>query len=86
MSDASEGWHVAPVPGRGLRHRRDGLLELPLQEHCPGRPSPASLVLTVVEAEQLHAALCYALGDGPAPANAPECRKPVRYPGGRQQY
>ncbi|WP_284709442.1 hypothetical protein [Streptomyces malaysiensis] len=43
-------------------------------------------MLTVLEAEQLHAALCYALGGEPAPENAPECRKPVRYPGGRQKY
>jgi hypothetical protein len=86
MSDSSEGWQVGPVPGRGLRHGKDGLLELPLQVLRPGRASLASLVLTVAEAEQLHAALCYALGDEPAPANAPECRKPVRYPGGRQQY
>jgi hypothetical protein len=86
MSERSEGWQVGPVPGCGLRRGNDGLLELPLQVLRSGRASLASLVLTVVEAEQLHAALCYALGDEPAPANAPECRKPVRYPGGRQQY
>lgn len=86
MSDRSEGWQVGPVPGRGLRRGNDGLLELPLQVLRPGRASLASLVLTVVEAEQLHAALCYALRDEPAPANAPGCPKPVRYPGERQQY
>jgi len=86
MSDTSEGWQVGPVPGRGLRRSADGRLELPLHVIRPGRASLASLVLTVVEAEQLHAALCYALGDEPAPVNAPECRKPVRYPGERQQY
>lgn len=86
MSESSEGWHVGPVPGRGLRWGDDGLLELPLHVLRSGRVSLASLVLTVAEAEQLHAALCYALGDEPAPANAPECRKPVRYPGGRKQY
>ncbi len=86
MSDSSEAWQVGPVPGRGLRRSADSRLELPLRVIRPGRASLASLVLTVAEAEQLHAALCYALGDEPAPANAPECRKPVRYPGGRQQY
>ena len=40
---------------------------------------PNSLVLTGVQAEQLHA------GDY-APVDAPECRKAVRYPGGRQRY
>ncbi|AQW53049.1 hypothetical protein ACIQPP_03695 [Streptomyces violaceusniger] len=86
MSNASDGWQVGPAPGHGLRPRKDGLFELPLHVRRPGRASLASLVLTVVEAEQLHAALCYALGDEPAPENAPECRKPIRYPGGRQKY
>ncbi|GAA2299485.1 hypothetical protein [Streptomyces violaceusniger] len=86
MSDSAEGWQVGPAPGRGLRQGNDGLLELPLHVLRPGRASLASLVLTLVEAEQLHAALCYMLGGEPAPENAPECRKPVRYPGGRQKY
>ncbi len=86
MSRASDGWQVGPAPGRGLRPGKDGLFELPLRVLRPGRASLASLVLTVMEAEQLHAALCYALGGEPAPEDAPECRKPVRYPGGRQRY
>lgn len=86
MTRASDGWQVGPAPGRGLRLWKEGLLELPLRVLRPGRASLASLVLTVAEAEQLHAALCYALGDEPAPEGAPECRKPVRYPGGRQKY
>lgn len=86
MSEMSGGWKVAPAPGRGLRPGKGGLLELPLHVLRPGPASLASLVLTVVEAEQLHAALCYALGNEPAPKDAPECRQPVRYPGGRQKY
>jgi len=86
MSDTSEGWNVGPAPGRGLVPRKNGHFELPLRVLRPGRAAAASLVLTVVEAEQLHAALCYALDGEPAPVDAPECRKPVRYPGGRQQY
>lgn len=86
MSEASGGWQVGPAPGRGLCPGKDGRLELPLRVIRPGRASMASLVLTVVEAEQLHAALCYALGGEPTPEDAPECRKPVRYPGGRQRY
>jgi hypothetical protein len=90
MSDArpgtSGGWHVAPVPGRGLCRETDGRFVLPLHVIRPGSAARASLVLTVVEAEQLHAALCYALSGEPPPADAPECRKPVRYPGGRQRY
>ncbi|MGY0058271.1 hypothetical protein ACWY4P_17245 [Streptomyces sp. LZ34] len=46
----------------------------------------AELELTPAEAEQLHAALCYALGGQQPPTDAPECRQPIRYPGGRQRY
>ncbi|MES4904502.1 MULTISPECIES: hypothetical protein [unclassified Streptomyces] len=46
----------------------------------------ADLELTLVEAEQLHAALCYALGEQRPPDDAPDCRMPIRYPGGRQRY
>ncbi|ASQ95859.1 hypothetical protein CGL27_24830 [Streptomyces sp. 11-1-2] len=87
QSVGAEEWQVGPVPGRGLRHSRDGHLALPLQVVRSGQHvALASLILTVAEAEQLHAALCYALGAEPAPADAPECREPVRYPGGRQRY
>ncbi|OPF80029.1 hypothetical protein VT50_0214990 [Streptomyces antioxidans] len=86
MNEASGGWRVGAAPGRGPRRVEGGLLELPLHVLKPGRASLVSLVLTMVEAEQLHAALCDALGDEPAPVDAPECRQPVRYPGGRQKY
>lgn len=86
MSNTSEGWQVVPAPGRGLRAGKDGRLELPLQVLRPGRAALASLVLTVVEAEQLHAALCYALGGEPVPDDAPPCRDRTHYPGGRQRY
>ncbi|SCG01057.1 hypothetical protein GA0115260_1061718, partial [Streptomyces sp. MnatMP-M27] len=54
MNEMSGGWQVGPAPGRGLRPGKGGLLELPLHVLRPGRVSLASLVLTVVEAEQLH--------------------------------
>ncbi|MGW3562998.1 hypothetical protein ACWDSL_03685 [Streptomyces sp. NPDC000941] len=83
----AEGWQVGPVPGRGLRREGDGHLALPLQVVRSGQHVAfASLVLSVAEAEQLHAALCYALGGEPAPADAPECREPIHYPGGRERY
>ncbi len=80
-------WRIGPVPGRGLRRATDGELALPLQisrggQHC----AIAELELTPAEAESLHAALCYALSDQPPPPDAPECRQPVRYPGGRHRY
>ncbi|MFJ2515656.1 hypothetical protein ACIPEL_36565 [Streptomyces griseoviridis] len=43
-----------------------------------------SLLLTVAEAENLHASLCYALDGEPAPDDAPDCRKPIQYPGGQR--
>lgn len=77
---------VAPVAGRGLRRGRDGRLELPLRGVRPGDAAPATLVLTTLEAEQLHAALCYALDGEPVPGDAPGCRAAIRYPGGRERY
>ena len=69
-------------------HRAEGgVLALPLQISRDGRHlAVTELRLPPASAEQLHAALCYAL-DGQLPPNeAPECRQSVRYPGGRQQY
>ncbi|WP_438494079.1 hypothetical protein [Streptomyces asiaticus] len=80
-------WQIGPVPGRGLRRANGEALALPFHisrggQHC----AIAELELTPAEAEQLHAALCYALGEQLPPPDAPECRQPVRYPGGRRRY
>ncbi|MDX3227572.1 hypothetical protein [Streptomyces sp. ME19-01-6] len=57
------GWRITAVPGRGLRRTVEDGLALPLQISRGGQPSAiAELELTPAEAEQLHAALCYALG------------------------
>ncbi|MDX3226757.1 hypothetical protein [Streptomyces sp. ME19-01-6] len=81
------GWRIGPVPGRGQRRTCEGELALPLQISSDGQHRAiAELELTPAQAEQLHAALCYALGGQPSPADVPECRQPVRYPGGRQRY
>ncbi|MFD8383239.1 hypothetical protein ACFV2X_32815 [Streptomyces sp. NPDC059679] len=81
------GWQVGRVPGRGLHRTCDGELALPLQISSDGHHHAITeLELTPAEAEQLHAALCYALGDQPPPGDAPECRQPVHYPGGRHRY
>ncbi|MET7899971.1 hypothetical protein ABZS86_00295 [Streptomyces sp. NPDC005355] len=80
-------WRIGPVPGRGLGRVNGGELALPLQIIQRGQHRAiAELELTPAEAERLHAALCYALGEQPPPPDAPECRQPVRYPGGRQRY
>ncbi|MET8008906.1 hypothetical protein ABZU86_03765 [Streptomyces sp. NPDC005271] len=79
-------WQAALAPERGLPREGDGHLKLPLRLVCPGSVARASLVLTVVEAEQLHAALCYALDGAPVPDGAPPCRDRARYRGGRDRY
>ncbi|MFI0734411.1 hypothetical protein ACH4S9_36270 [Streptomyces sp. NPDC021225] len=81
------GWRIWPVPGWGLRRTHEGELALPLQISSGGQHRAiAELELTPVEAEHLHAALCYALDGRHPPVGAPECCQPVRYPGGRQRY
>ncbi|MER7794410.1 hypothetical protein [Streptomyces sp. NPDC097640] len=80
-------WEISPVPGRGLHRADGGALALPLRISGGGQPlTVAELRLTPASAEQLHAALCYALGGQLPPDGAPECRQPVHYPGGRQRY
>ncbi|MGP2443006.1 hypothetical protein [Streptomyces sp. JW3] len=48
-----------------------------LSDHEPA--TDAELLLTLVEAEHLHAALCRALDTHPAPPSAPGCRTGVLY-------
>ncbi|WP_405891370.1 hypothetical protein OG612_06265 [Streptomyces sp. NBC_01527] len=62
-------------------------MTLPLQINRRDVPvATARLLLTVAEAEQLHASLCHALDKQPALDGAPECRKPIQYPGGRHRF
>ncbi|MGW7485836.1 hypothetical protein [Streptomyces sp. NPDC054786] len=62
-------------------------MALTLQITRHGEPvAAAPLRLTVAEAERVHAALCHALDQEPAPGDAPDCRKPIQYPGGRQRF
>ncbi|WP_307821805.1 hypothetical protein [Streptomyces coffeae] len=84
----SSGWRLGATPV-GLRVSRDldGCLTVTLGIARLGKHvALAPLVLSVDEAEQLHAGLCFALAPETPPVDSPECRKPVRYPGGRQQY
>jgi len=84
---AQAEWRIEPAPV-GLRVRREGdQLTLTLRVVRLRQPvALAPLILTLDESEQLHAGLCFALGPEPARADAPECRRPVRYPGGRERY
>ncbi|MFC0600317.1 hypothetical protein [Streptomyces palmae] len=68
-------WQLGRVPGRPLRRDGDEHLVLPLWIAREGEVIGTSeLALTTAEAEQLHAALCYALDGKPVPDFAPECR------------
>lgn len=81
-------WQLAATPA-GLRVHREGddRLTVTLQVVRLGNPvALAPLALTVGQSEQLHAGLCFALGPEAPPVGAPECRRPIRYPGGRQRY
>ncbi|MGX1758475.1 hypothetical protein ACWIG5_16460 [Streptomyces lydicus] len=83
----AQGWEIAPVAGRAVSRDLDGRLALTLQITRHGDPvACAPLWLTVTEAERVHAALCHALDQEPVPSDAPECRKPIQYPGGRQRF
>ncbi len=84
---AQSEWRIETAPV-GLRVRREGdQLALTLRVVRLGQPTAlAPLILTLDESEQLHAGLCFALGPEPARADAPECRRSVRYPGGRERY
>ncbi|MBH5335356.1 hypothetical protein IHE55_11345 [Streptomyces pactum] len=76
MSD----WRIGPRPGhRPRRDGDDGGVAVPLTVTRDGQVvGAADLVLTAAEAEQLHAALCYALDGRPVPDFAPDCRYPVQ--------
>ncbi|PVE13839.1 hypothetical protein [Streptomyces scopuliridis] len=90
MSRAARGrpqWLIELAPDRSPRREQGGQLTLPLGIVHLGEPvATARLTLTVAEAEQLHAALCYALNGEPVPDDAPECRKPIQYAGGRPRF
>ncbi len=80
-------WAISLVPGRGLHRADGGVLALPFRISGEGRHlAVTELQLTPASAEQLHAALCYALDGQRPPDDSPECRQPVRYPGGRRRH
>ncbi|MFE4945775.1 hypothetical protein [Streptomyces sp. NPDC056641] len=72
-------WQIGPVSGQSLSRDQNGQLTLPLQVvHLGKHVANSPLLLTVAEAEQLHASLCYALDGEPMRENAPDCRKPIQ--------
>ncbi|MEW1719360.1 hypothetical protein [Streptomyces sp. NPDC093109] len=80
-------WQIEQAADRPITRDQNGALAVPLRlvhqgEHVATPP----LLLTVAEAEKLHASLCYALDSEPTPDDAPDCRKSIQCPGGRQRY
>ncbi|MDX3752429.1 hypothetical protein [Streptomyces sp. AK08-02] len=72
-------WEIKRTPGRPLHRTDDDRLVLPLSLSRNGEhATDTELSLSPAEAEHLHAALCRALDGHPAPANPPDCRKPVQ--------
>jgi hypothetical protein len=75
-------WQISHAPEWKVRRIEDGGLALPLHiSRGDQRIGIAELRLTPTAAEHLHAALCYALDGQSPPTAAPDCRKPIRYPG-----
>lgn len=71
-------WTIERTPGRPVHRTEAGQLTLPLRLSRNGEhATDAELVLSLVEAEHLHAALCRALDGQPAPPSAPDCRDAV---------
>ncbi len=80
-------WQIEALPSERLRRDRDGHVRLLLRvDHQGEHAATVPLILTMVEAEGLHAQLCYALDGEPAPLGAPECRQLAQYPGGRRRF
>ncbi|NGO41933.1 hypothetical protein [Streptomyces ureilyticus] len=76
-SNPARGWRVDRIPGKRMTATDDGVL-LPLWLLYDGKhKADAAFRLSLAEAEQLHAELCYSLGDGEAPACRPA---PARWP------
>lgn len=73
----AKGWRIDRIPGKRVTATDDGV-RLPLWLLYDGEHKADTLFhLSLFEAEQTHAELCCALGEGAAPACRPA---PVRWP------
>ncbi|MHB9860010.1 hypothetical protein [Streptomyces sp. YIM S03343] len=67
----AKGWRIDRVPGKRVTTTDEGV-RLPLWLLYDGRHKADTVFrLSPAEAEQLHAELCYALGEGEPPACRP---------------
>ena len=72
-------WQTERIPGRPLHRTDDDRLALPLRLSRNGEiTADVELLLSLTEAEHLHAALCRALDGHPVPQSAPDCRPSVQ--------
>ncbi|WP_215447718.1 hypothetical protein [Streptomyces sp. ATCC 21386] len=72
-------WTIERAPGRPVRRTDVNRLAVPLRLSLKdGHATDTELVLTLAEAEHLHAALCRALDGEPSPPAAPDCRQSVQ--------
>lgn len=68
-------WNVERLPGSRVHRTDDGRVSVPLRLSRSGeQATDAELLLSLTEAEHLHAALCRALDGHPAPLSVPDCR------------
>lgn len=71
-------WGIERTPGSRVHRTGDGGVAVPLRLSRNGEhTTDAELVLSLVEAEHLHASLCRALDGHPVPRDAPDCREAV---------
>jgi len=75
-------WRIEHTPGSRVHHTADGRMAVPLQlSHNGEHPTDAELVLSLIDAERLHASLFRPLDGHPPPADALEdCREAVEAP------
>ncbi|KAA0917840.1 hypothetical protein [Streptomyces apricus] len=70
-TDQAKGWRIDRIPGKRVTAVHEGV-RLPLWLLHDGKhKGDAQLRLSVVEAEQLHAELSYALDEDEAPVSRP---------------
>lgn len=68
-------WEIERAPRAPVRRTEDDRVAVPLQLSRDGaHTEDTDLVLSLVDAEHLHASLCRALDGHPAPSSAPDCR------------
>ena len=75
----ANAWRLQRPQGSPLHSHENGMVAVPLQITRGGKPVvQVALVMSLSEAEFLHAQLCHALDGEPASIDAPECRHPIQ--------